>query len=125
MHTILKVLFVLLFLWLPTGALGQAVSDRVIRHTIRSEYLGGEETAIHVLRPSTMEEGKRYPVLYLLPVIDGDAAWGKPFEIAQEENFPDKYGVICVMWTSITRRSRRRGGVPSSVSVPRAVAGFG
>ena len=99
MNTFLKVFFLLLFLCLPTGALGQAASDRVLSHTIRSEHLGGAETAIHVLRPSKMVEGKRYPVLYLLPVIDGEAAWGKPFEIAQEENFPDKYGVICVMAT--------------------------
>ena len=99
MKPILKALFLLLFLCLPTRALGQAVSDRVISHKIQSEHLGGAETAIHVLRPSKMEKGKRYPVLYILPVIDGDAAWGKPFKIAQDENFPDKYGVICVMAT--------------------------
>lgn len=75
MNTILKILF--LFLCLHTSARGQAVPDRVISHTIRSEHLGGAETAIHVLRPSMMEEGKRYPALYLLPVIDGDAAWGE------------------------------------------------
>ena len=103
MNTILKVLFLLLFLWLPTGALGQVVSDRVVSHTIGSAHLGGAETAIHVLRPSKMEEGKRYPVLYLLPVIDGEAAWGKPFQIAQEENFRDTYGVICVMANSRVR----------------------
>ncbi len=45
MNTILKVLFLLLFICLPTSALGQAVSDRVISHTIRSEHLGGAETA--------------------------------------------------------------------------------
>jgi hypothetical protein len=96
MKTILNFLFVLL---LNTSALGQASSDEIISHKIRSKYLGGVETAIHVLKPSKMDDGKRYPVLYILPVIDGDAAWGKPFKIAQEENFPDKYGVICVMAT--------------------------
>ena len=87
-----------LLLALVLTALGQK-SERVITHKIRSEHLGKVETSIHVLLPSNLEEGRRYQVLYILPVVDGDANWGQPFKVAMQENFADRYGVICVMAT--------------------------
>lgn len=86
--------YLLLFLAFTVSA-----GERVVTHKMVSEHLGGAETAIHLLLPSKMEKGVRYPVLYILPVVDGNANWGQPFLVAQEENFADKYGVICAMTT--------------------------
>ena len=74
-----------------------------IVHKIRSKYLGGVGTTIHVLLPKTFDKTKRYKVLYILPVVDGEVSgkrrWGKPLAIAQEHKFADKHNAICVMAT--------------------------
>ena len=75
----------------------------LITHKIRSEYLGRVETTIHVLLPSAFDRDRRYKVLYILPVINGETSggprWGKPMEVAKEHRFADKYNAICVMAT--------------------------
>ena len=75
----------------------------VITHKIRSEYLGRKETTIHVLLPATFDRSKRYKVLYILPVVNGETSgkprWGKPLAVARKHRFADKYNVICVMAT--------------------------
>ena len=81
----------------------EASTQKIINHTINSPYLGGVETTIQILLPARIEPDKRYRVLYILPVRDGEisgkAAWGQPMRIAQEQGFADKYHVICVMAT--------------------------
>jgi S-formylglutathione hydrolase FrmB len=84
-------------------AAGVSRQSGVITHSIRSRYLGRVETAIHVLLPSTFDRRRRYKVLYILPVVDGETGgkprWGKPLEVAKKHKFADKYNVICVMAT--------------------------
>src|SRR2546422_11224611 len=65
-------------------------------HRAQSEYQGGV-TEIKVLLPERMEKGKRYPVVYVLPV---EAANGKQYgnglvEI-KKHDLHNKYAVICV-----------------------------
>jgi len=75
----------------------------LINHKIRSKYLGGVETTIQVQLPSTFDRKKRYRVLYILPVVDGEVGgtrrWGKPMEVAREHRFADRYDAIVVMAT--------------------------
>jgi hypothetical protein len=65
-------------------------------HRVVSEYQGGP-TEIKVLLPDKMEKGKRYPVIFVLPV---EAGAGKQFgngliEI-KKHDLHNKFGVICV-----------------------------
>ena len=67
-----------------------------VTHTVESEYQHGE-TEIRVLLPDKIETGKRYPVLYLLPVEAGDGLkWGDAQREAKQIDLTNKYGVICV-----------------------------
>ena len=74
-----------------------------ITHNIRSKYLGGAETTIYVMLPKSFDSARRYKVLYILPVINGETSggprWGKPLDVAAEHRFADKYDAICVMAT--------------------------
>ena len=87
------------------GAAEEKKTDQpgLVAHKIRSKYLGGVETTIQVLLPSTFDPDRRYKVLYILPVVDGEVSgkprWGKPMQIARERGFADKYDAICVMAT--------------------------
>jgi enterochelin esterase-like enzyme len=48
----------------------------VLVHTVRSPYQAGE-TQIKVLQPGSLQSGKRYPVIYVLPVEEqGGKRWG-------------------------------------------------
>jgi len=90
-------------LWEKILAPPSAAQPGAITHKIRSKYLGNVETTIHVLLPSKFDRKKRYKVLYILPVINGETSgkprWGKPLAVAGEHKFADKYNVICVMAT--------------------------
>jgi len=85
------------------GAKKKKKQSGPITHKIRSKYLGSVETTIHVLLPSTFDRNKRYKVLYILPVINGETSgkprWGNPLAVAKEHKFADKYNAICVMAT--------------------------
>ncbi len=65
-------------------------------HRVMSEYQGGV-TELKVLLPDRIEKGKRYPVIFVLPV---EATNGKQFgngliEI-KKHDLHNKFGVICV-----------------------------
>ena len=81
----------------------RAAAARAIVHPICSSYLGGTETALHVLLPRSFDRSRRYRVLYILPVIcgetDGVPAWGKPLDVAREHEFADRFDVIVAMAT--------------------------
>eukprot|EP01052_Picozoa_sp_SAG31_P014380 SAG31_NODE_891_length_11186_cov_6.643366_5_plen_256_part_00 len=72
-------------------------------HSIRSDYLGGVQTAVHVLLPRNYDAAKRHRVLYILPVVcgeeDGVPAWGRPLDVANRHGFTDAYNAIVVMAT--------------------------
>ena len=65
-------------------------------HTVRSEYQAGQ-TKIKVLLPERLEQGRRYRVLYVLPVEAGDGEhWGNGLVEVRQSGVHDKYGLICV-----------------------------
>ncbi len=65
-------------------------------HSIRSEYQSGR-TAIRVLLPDRLEEDRRYPVLYVLPVEAGDGSrWGNGLVEVHKHDLANQFGLICV-----------------------------
>ena len=65
-------------------------------HCVMSEYQGGV-TQIKVLLPDRMEKGKRYPVLFVLPVEAGDGKqYGNGLVEIKKHDLHNKFGVICV-----------------------------
>jgi S-formylglutathione hydrolase FrmB len=78
-----------------------AVEDKagILVHTVQSEYQS-VKTKIRVLLPKPLEKGKRYPVLYVLPVEPmGEMKWGDGLWEIQRNELQDKYGLICVQPT--------------------------
>ena len=77
---------------------GPAVVDEqgVRVHAVESDFQSGP-TKIRVVTPREMPSGKRFPVLYLLPVQAGDERrYGDGLVEAQRLGLADQYGVICV-----------------------------
>jgi S-formylglutathione hydrolase FrmB len=68
-------------------------------HTVESDYQS-RPTKIKVLLPEGLEAGRRYPVLYVLPVepLDG-ARWGDGLLEARKDDLHNRYGLICVLPT--------------------------
>lgn len=65
-------------------------------HTVQSEFQAGT-TEIQVLLPDRLDEGKKYRVLYVLPVEAGDGQrWGKALEEIQSHDLHNRYRLICV-----------------------------
>jgi enterochelin esterase-like enzyme len=65
-------------------------------HAVDSDFQA-RQTKIRVLLPDQLEQGKRCPVLYVLPVEAGDGArWGDGLVEARKGDIPNKYGLICV-----------------------------
>jgi len=73
-------------------------SDGFTEYQTLSEYQPGW-LPVRVLFPAQVEPGRRYPVLYLLPV-ETDAVektkWGSALVEARKLDFANKYGFICV-----------------------------
>jgi S-formylglutathione hydrolase FrmB len=71
-------------------------ADGIFTYRVTSPYQR-KTNAVEVLLPGKMSEGKRYPVLYILPVNDGtDGPWGSGIHEAKRCSIHNKYGVICV-----------------------------
>jgi S-formylglutathione hydrolase FrmB len=65
-------------------------------HRVESEYQKGA-TEIRVLLPDKMEKGKRYPVIYVLPVEAGNGSqYGNGLAEIKKLDLHNKLGVICV-----------------------------
>lgn len=68
-------------------------------HTVRSEYQSGP-TQIKVLLPDRLEEGRRYPVLYVLPVEAGEGTrWGDGLVEVKTHDLANRHGLIGVLPT--------------------------
>jgi hypothetical protein len=68
-------------------------------HRVRSAYQSGP-TKIKVLLPDVMEEGRRYPVLYVLPVEAGDGTrWGDGLVEVKSHDLHNRHRLICVLPT--------------------------
>jgi S-formylglutathione hydrolase FrmB len=68
----------------------------VFVHRVWSNYQSGE-TCIHVLLPDSIEKGREYPVLYVLPVEAGEGKrWGDALDEVRMTDIHNKHQVICV-----------------------------
>lgn len=64
--------------------------------TVTSTYQHGSNKVEYLL-PDPLAPGKRYPVVYCLPVNPGTKGnWGHPLEVARAANLANRYGVILV-----------------------------
>ena len=89
------------FAWSDEARVSPAVKDEagILIHAVRSEYQSAP-TRIRVLPPGALEKGKRYPVLYVLPVEPTDGRqWGDGLLEVKKAGLHDKYGLICVQPT--------------------------
>lgn len=65
-------------------------------HRVTSELQAGP-TEVKVLQPEHLEAGKRYPVLYVLPVeANNEERYGNGLAEVKKCNIHNKYGLICV-----------------------------
>ena len=63
----------------------------VLIHSVRSEYQSGQ-TLIKVLLPDGLKEGKRFRVLYVLPVEVGDGRhWGDGLREVATHDIHNRY----------------------------------
>jgi S-formylglutathione hydrolase FrmB len=95
----------LVVLFWPALVLGDAANkifatrrngDGCLVHTVTSAYQAGS-TDIRVLPPNHIEGGRRYPVLYLLPVEPGqETRWGDPFREVKRHGLNNKHNTIFV-----------------------------
>jgi hypothetical protein len=73
-------------------------SEGVTEYRTLSEYQPGWQP-VRIILPSHIEKGRRYPVLYLLPV-EPDATeakrWGSALFEARKMNLANHFGFICV-----------------------------
>jgi hypothetical protein len=68
-------------------------------HTVASEYQAGE-TQVRVLIPERLEPGRRYPVVYVLPVEAANGRqYGDGLLEVQRHDLHNKFGLICVQPT--------------------------
>ena len=74
-----------------------ASNDQGVRVHVVESNLQSAPTKIRVLTPRRMPPGKRFPVLYLLPVEAAEECrYGDGLAEAQRLDLANKYGVICV-----------------------------
>jgi hypothetical protein len=105
MHTPKIVVLLLALWWMPVLARADVESKpRVdehgfLCHRVVSEYQA-DATEIRVLLPDRMEKGKRYRVIYVLPVEAGKGKkFGNGLEEIKKQDLHNKFGVICVELT--------------------------
>jgi S-formylglutathione hydrolase FrmB len=68
----------------------------VLRHTIVSEFQAGQ-TEVRVLLPDRLEPGRRYPVVYVLPVEAGnETRWGNGLQEVIKHDLHRKHQAIFV-----------------------------
>ena len=88
-------------LCLVIGACSEAFGQKpqpaeVVTHRITSEFQPAE-TEVRVLAPAKLEAGRKYPVVYLLPVEGGRGSrYGDAMAAARELNAAERFGVIVV-----------------------------
>ena len=65
-------------------------------HAVRSPYQAGT-TLIRVLLPEKLEPGRKYPVVYVLPVEAGtESRYGDGLKEVQKLGLPDRLGAVFV-----------------------------
>ncbi len=97
--------FFLTALWAATTALAETPSSAAddaqeragfLVHSFHSEYQSGE-TSVRILLPDKLDQQRRYPVLYVLPVEAGsETRWGDGLAEVQKHGLANRFGLICV-----------------------------
>jgi S-formylglutathione hydrolase FrmB len=83
----------------PKVSEGKADADGILVHAVEGDYQD-RPTTVRVLLPGKPEEGRRYPVLYVLPVEAGDGTrYGDGLLEVKKLGLHDKYGLVCVQPT--------------------------
>lgn len=83
----------------PKISEGKSDSAGILVHAVECEYQD-KPTTIRVLLPGKLEEGRRYPVLYVLPVEAGDGRrYGDGLLEVKKRGLHDKYGLLAVQPT--------------------------
>jgi S-formylglutathione hydrolase FrmB len=73
--------------------------DGFLVHEVESPHQKGK-TQVYVLTPDNMEAGKKYPVVYVLPVEPGNGTkWGNGLVEIKKLDLHNKLGIIFVMPT--------------------------
>ena len=97
--------FVSLLLLFPVGGAADQVGDAkpdahgFLTHPVESAFQGGP-TEIKVLLPDRLEKGKKYPVVYVLPVEAGNGTqWGNGLLEVKKLDLHNKLGLIFVLPT--------------------------
>ena len=71
-------------------------ANDLLVYTVTSPYQYGPN-AVEVLLPDKLEKGRRYPVLYILPVNTGTRGrWGSGILEAKRLDLHNQHGLICV-----------------------------
>jgi hypothetical protein len=74
----------------------KADDDGFLVHEVRSPYQAGT-TRIRVLRPDTLEKGKTYTVVYLLPVeAGGESRYGDGLKEVKKLGLHNRHGAVFV-----------------------------
>lgn len=95
-HSLVVGSFLLLFSELSLFRADAAEANGFVAHKLESPHQGGE-TTLRVLLPDTIEVGKRYPVLYVLPVHEeGLFRHGDGLEEVRKAGFHNSSQLICV-----------------------------
>lgn len=70
--------------------------DGWLTHDVTCDYQAAA-TKIHVLLPAELKAEAKLPVLYMLPVEEGDGVrWGDPRKVVRELDLANRRNVICV-----------------------------
>ena len=73
-----------------------APETAIIKHEITGPYQPSP-VAVEVLAPRTLDPGRAYPVLYILPVEAGTTSrWGSGIVEAARADVANRFGVFCV-----------------------------
>ncbi|MGE3808267.1 MAG: alpha/beta hydrolase-fold protein [Gemmataceae bacterium] len=90
-------LFLGLVFWWPAGALAaETDKDGIVQHTLASKFQG-KPTLIRVLLPDQLEKGKRYRVIYVLPVEAGsESRFGDGLLEVKKLDLHNKLSVVFV-----------------------------
>jgi S-formylglutathione hydrolase FrmB len=91
------ILFLLLFIFCSVTISGSVIdSNGFETHLLESPYQA-DKTTLRVLLPDDLEAGKRYRVLYVLPVHeDGEHRHGEGLVEIKKLGYHNSHGLICV-----------------------------
>jgi S-formylglutathione hydrolase FrmB len=82
----------------PSAEVSDAVTgaDGIRRYSVRSAYQAGT-TAVRMLLPDEMQPGRRYPLLFVLPVeAGGEHRYGDALAEVKLHDLHNKHQIICV-----------------------------